>query len=567
MSSHGRAADRDGDVPLQRRRGLDRAAPAPRRRVRERAARAPGDRAGGRRLARRRDRRPARRGDIRRVLGRLRRGRGGGRDRATSGRAPDARAHRPPYRGAGAHRRRATSGWTSTGRRGSAAPATAGRSCSRPRHAHSSPTGLPRISGSTCSRASRQPEQLYQLLEEGLPQNFAALRVLPTARKSKRRRQLATAQGSAAASSSSHGQSGPGCPATAPDERAAVSRLAAALIAAARSSSAAERFVASVDRRAIERDLSRIARWACTSERASDAADLAARRLALLDALGGALGVARRPRRRPTPRPTRSSRQHGALDAGLGGSTSRDRQLERSNPSDAPARDPPARRRVPRGHDRRDRHRARQQLCHHGRGARLPGCGEGAAEKAQTRGLLRYLAWCALKTTRISAAGRRQAAAEAAMAEEEARASATTAADKLRACRTRRSACFGSRTLAVCAVLRSPLHRLLSRRLLLLDLSRPSHRAAHSRSRSGTSSSTTGGSRAVALRPEGKDWWRTFREPSPASLTVRGSTQAVTGALTDAHERVSVLARYSDGSSRLERATRGAAVVVFTPTR
>ena len=72
---------------------------------------------------------------------------------------------------------------------------------------------------------------------------------------------------------------------------------------------------------------------------------------------------------------------------------------------------------------------------------------------------------------------------------------------------------------------------------------------------------------SVALRPESKDWWRTFREPSPASLTVRGSTQAVTGALTDAHERVSVLARYSDGSSRLERATRGAAVVVFTPTR
>ncbi len=154
------------------------------------------------------------------------------------------------------------------------------------------------------------------------------------------------------------------------------------------------------------RSSSRIRLDGRASERASDAADLAARRLALLDAFGERW-------RRSTG--SASSRPGGRRDRAddrrarrrAGGSPRRDRQLERPRPPDAPTRDPTARRRVPRGHDRRDRHRARQQLSHHGRGARLPGCGEGRPSKAQTRGLLRNLEWCTLKQP-VSGTGRRR---------------------------------------------------------------------------------------------------------------------------------------------------------------
>ena len=80
------------------------------------------------------------------------------------------------------------------------------------------------------------PEQLFQLLEEGLPRNFAALRVLPTARKSKRRDSLRRRGIGRKASSSSPGRCGPACPQRLPDERAAISRLAGPPIAAARTS-------------------------------------------------------------------------------------------------------------------------------------------------------------------------------------------------------------------------------------------------------------------------------------------------------------------------------------------
>jgi hypothetical protein len=72
---------------------------------------------------------------------------------------------------------------------------------------------------------------------------------------------------------------------------------------------------------------------------------------------------------------------------------------------------------------------------------------------------------------------------------------------------------------------------------------------------------------AVAVGPERKLWWRAFRDPTEASLVVRGSTLAATGVLKEASERTSVLARYNGGSARLERLTRDAAVVVFTPSR
>ncbi len=156
------------------------------------------------------------------------------------------------------------------------------------------------------------PEHLFQLLEEGLPRSFAALRVLPTARKSKRRPQLRRRGDPPRSLEQLAWAVRARLPTTAEDERAAVSRLAASLIAAARSSTAAKRFVASVDRRAIERDLESYRSMGVTSQRASEAADLAARRLTLLDALDERATLARTGG--PTPRPR--GRRDRAGDAG-----------------------------------------------------------------------------------------------------------------------------------------------------------------------------------------------------------------------------------------------------------
>ena len=161
-----------------------------------------------------------------------------------------------------------------------------------------------------------QPEHLYQLLADGLPKDFAPLRVLPTAPATRRRRfrrvgteprsleQLAWATRAR-------------LPAIPPDERPAVARLATALLAAARSSAATQRFVATVDRRAIERDLASYSSAGGASERASHAADLAARRLALVDALGERLATLDAAARRPDPEVDEIEQKTGALDAGL----------------------------------------------------------------------------------------------------------------------------------------------------------------------------------------------------------------------------------------------------------
>ena len=130
------------------------------------------------------------------------------------------------------------------------------------------------------------PERLYQLLEPGLGQEFVALRVLPAPNGSGRDRapsrrrdrepqsleQLAWAVRAR-------------LPATPPEERQNVSRLAASLAAAARSATAAQRYSASVDRKALERRLSAYSAMRTTSRRAADAADGAKAQLALLDAV------------------------------------------------------------------------------------------------------------------------------------------------------------------------------------------------------------------------------------------------------------------------------------------
>lgn len=72
---------------------------------------------------------------------------------------------------------------------------------------------------------------------------------------------------------------------------------------------------------------------------------------------------------------------------------------------------------------------------------------------------------------------------------------------------------------------------------------------------------------AVAVRPERKQWWRSFAEPAQASVLVRGAAIEVVGALASGDSRADVLARYDARSPRARGWTRDAAVVVFTPSR
>ena len=114
------------------------------------------------------------------------------------------------------------------------------------------------------------------------------------------------------------------------------------------------------------------------------------------------------------------------------------------------------------------------------------------------------------------------------------------------------------------AILRSRAHALLSHRLLLLS---------YHGLRSGRlyeiplryARTEDGRLLTVAVDAEAKLWWRSFRAPSPAVVLIRGERLAVSGAVANDMDRVSMLARYADGRSRIERVTDGAAVVVFTP--
>ena len=115
-------------------------------------------------------------------------------------------------------------------------------------------------------------------------------------------------------------------------------------------------------------------------------------------------------------------------------------------------------------------------------------------------------------------------------------------------------------------ILRSPAHRLLSGRLLLLS---------YTGRRSGRNYeiplryAETGDDRlvAVAVRPARKLWWRSLNRPTRVFLLVRGERRSFMASLADGPERDEALARYVDGRERLGRLTRDAAVVVFTPTR
>ena len=115
------------------------------------------------------------------------------------------------------------------------------------------------------------------------------------------------------------------------------------------------------------------------------------------------------------------------------------------------------------------------------------------------------------------------------------------------------------------AVLGSPAHRVLSGRLLVLSYS--AHRGSGRTFRIPLRYAETadGSFVAVAVRPERKLWWRSFREAADARLTVRGREVAVRGALAAGAARDEALAAYVARYPHSARLVRDAAVVVWCP--
>jgi F420H(2)-dependent quinone reductase len=116
------------------------------------------------------------------------------------------------------------------------------------------------------------------------------------------------------------------------------------------------------------------------------------------------------------------------------------------------------------------------------------------------------------------------------------------------------------------AVLGSRAHRLLSGRLLVLDY-RGRRTGRQYRIPLRYAEIDTGELVAVAVRPERKQWWRSFAEPTPAAVLLRGTTVDVVGALASDETRAGAVARYDAANPRGARWTGDAAVVVFTPSR
>ena len=115
-------------------------------------------------------------------------------------------------------------------------------------------------------------------------------------------------------------------------------------------------------------------------------------------------------------------------------------------------------------------------------------------------------------------------------------------------------------------VLGSPAHRLLSGRLLVLDY--PGRRTGRvHRIPLRYAETETGDLVVVAVHPERKKWWRSFAEPSPATVLLRGASVDVVGALASGDRRATALARYEARNPRGARWTREAAVIVFRLSR
>lgn len=111
-------------------------------------------------------------------------------------------------------------------------------------------------------------------------------------------------------------------------------------------------------------------------------------------------------------------------------------------------------------------------------------------------------------------------------------------------------------------VLESRAHRLLSGRLVLLAYrGRSSGRELRIPLR--YAETEAGALVAIAVRPDRKRWWRAFRTPGPATLTLRGARLGAVGVVAESDERATALRAYLDRYPRSARLTRDAAVVVF----
>lgn len=68
---------------------------------------------------------------------------------------------------------------------------------------------------------------------------------------------------------------------------------------------------------------------------------------------------------------------------------------------------------------------------------------------------------------------------------------------------------------------------------------------------------------ALALEPGGKQWWRSFVAPRPATLTLRGERIAARGTLARGGTRRAAIDAYVACHPRSRRVVQGAAAVVF----
>jgi hypothetical protein len=113
-------------------------------------------------------------------------------------------------------------------------------------------------------------------------------------------------------------------------------------------------------------------------------------------------------------------------------------------------------------------------------------------------------------------------------------------------------------------VLESSAHPLLSGRLLLLTYR--GHRSGREfRIPLRYAETPAGELVALAVRPAGKDWWRSFAPAGPATLVVRRASRAAEGALAVGERRETARSVYLGRYPRSAKAIGDAAIVVFTP--
>ena len=112
------------------------------------------------------------------------------------------------------------------------------------------------------------------------------------------------------------------------------------------------------------------------------------------------------------------------------------------------------------------------------------------------------------------------------------------------------------------AVLRSPVHRVLSGRLLVLSY-RGNRSGRTFRIPLRYAASADGTVVAVAVRPARKLWWRSFRSGRDGTLVLRGRSVGAHGTLLAGGPRDTALDAYVARYPRSARFVRDAAIVVF----